>query len=81
MNIFIGQACCREVCYLCGKTGHFTHECPNQKAQIKVVLCAITSEERQVQVDKVRELDESSAKEEQPAEEAPLEEDFTEAQA
>ena len=31
-------------------------------------------------VDEVRELDESSAKEEQPAEKAPLEEDFTEAQ-
>ena len=39
----------------------------------------MTGEERQVWADKMRELDESSAKEEQPAKEAPLEEDFTEA--
>ena len=39
----------------------------------------MTGEERQVWADKVRELDESSAEEEQPAEEAPLEEDFTKA--
>ena len=39
----------------------------------------MTSEERQAWADEVRELDESSAEEEQPAEEAPLEEDFIEA--
>ena len=38
-------------------------------------------EERQAWVDEVRELDESSAKEKQPAKKAPLKEDFTEAQA
>ena len=81
MDIFIGQACCREVCYLYGKTGHFTYECPNQKAQIRAVLCAMTGEKRQAWVDEVRELNESSAEEEQPTEEAPLEEDFMEAQA
>ena len=64
MDIFIGQAHCREVYYLYGKTGHFTHKCPNQKAQIRAVLHAMTSEERQVWVDEVRELDESSTKEE-----------------
>ena len=36
-------------------------------------------EERQAQTDEVRELNENSAKEEQPAEEVPLEEDFMEA--
>ena len=41
----------------------------------------MTGEKRQVWADEVRELDESSAEEEQPAEEAPLEEDFMEAQA
>ena len=41
----------------------------------------MTGEERQVWVDEVRELNKSSAKEEQPTEEAPLKEDFTEAQA
>ena len=41
----------------------------------------MTSEERQVWADEVRELDESSAEEEQPTEKAPLEEDFTKAQA
>ena len=41
----------------------------------------MTNEKRQAWVDEVRELDESSTKEEQPAEEAPLEEDFMEAQA
>ena len=41
----------------------------------------MTSEERQAWADKVRKLDESSAEKEQPAEKAPLEEDFTEAQA
>ena len=41
----------------------------------------MTSEERQVWADKVRELDESSTKKEQPAEEAPLKEDFIKAQA
>ena len=40
----------------------------------------MTSKERQVWADKVRELDESSTKEEQPTEEAPLKEDFMEAQ-
>ena len=79
MDVFIGQAYCRGAYYLYGKTRHFTHECPNQKAQIKVVLRAMTSEERQAWVDKVRELDESSAEEEQPAKKTPLEEDFTEA--
>ena len=64
MDVSIGQACCRGVCYLCGKTGHFIHECSNQKAQIKAVLRAITGEERQAWADEVRELDESSAKEE-----------------
>ena len=79
MDVFIGQAHCREVCYLCSKTGHFVCKCPNQKAQIRAVLHIITGEERQVWVDKVRELDESSAEEEQPTEEAPLKENFMEA--
>ena len=39
----------------------------------------MTNEERQVWVDKVRELDKNSAKEKQPIEEALLKEDFTEA--
>ena len=81
MNVSIGQACCRGACYLCGKTVHFACECPNQKAQIRAVLHAMTNKERQAWVDEVRELDESSAKEKQPAEKAPLKEDFTEAQA
>ena len=80
MDISIGQAHHRGVCYLYGKTGHFVHECLNQKAQIRAVLHAMTGEERQVWADEVRELDESSAEEEQPAEEVPLEEDFMEAQ-
>ena len=80
MNVSIGQAHYKGACYLCGKTGHFACKCPNQKTQIKAVLYTMTSEERQVQVDKVRELDKSSAKEEQPAKEAPLKEDFMEAQ-
>ena len=41
----------------------------------------MTSEERQTWVNEVRELDKSSAKKEQPAEEAPLKEDFIKAQA
>ena len=41
----------------------------------------MTGEERQVWADKVRELNESSAKEEQPTEETLLKEDFTKAQA
>ena len=41
----------------------------------------MTDEKRQVWANKVRELDESSAREEQPAEEALLKEDFMEAQA
>ena len=40
----------------------------------------MTSKERQIWADKVRELDKSSAKEEQPTEKAPLKEDFIEAQ-
>ena len=80
MDVFIGQAHYRGACYLCGKTGHFACECPNQKAQIRAVLYAITNEERQAWVDEVRELDESSTEKEQPAEEAPLKEDFMEAQ-
>ena len=41
----------------------------------------MTGKERQAQIDEVRELDESSAEEKQPAEEALLKEDFMEAQA
>ena len=41
----------------------------------------MTGEERQVWVDKVRELDENSVKEKQSTKEAPLKEDFMEAQA
>ena len=41
----------------------------------------MTSEKRQAQADEVKELDKSSAEKEQPAEEAPLEEDFIKAQA
>ena len=81
IDVSIGQAHYRGACYLRGKTGHFICECPNQKTQIRAVLYAITGEERQVWMDEVRELDESSAEEEPPAEEAPFEEDFTEAQA
>ena len=80
IDISIGQAHHREACYLCGKTRHFAHECPNQKAQIRAVPYTMTGEEKQAWVDKVRELDESSAEEEQPAEETPLKEDFIEAQ-
>ena len=40
----------------------------------------MTGEERQVWVVEVRELDKSSAEEEQPTEEAPLKENFMEAQ-
>ena len=81
MDVSIGQAYRREACYLYGKTGYFVHKCPNQKAQIRAVLHAMTSKKRQVQADKMRKLDESSAEEEQSTEEAPLEEDFMEAQA
>ena len=38
----------------------------------------MTSEERQVQVDKVRELDKSSVEEKQPTKKASFEEDFVE---
>ena len=41
----------------------------------------MAGEERQMWADEVRELDESSAKEEKPIEKAPLEENFTKAQA
>ena len=41
----------------------------------------MTDEERQVWIDKVRKLDKSSVKKEQPAKKAPLKEDFVEAQA
>ena len=40
----------------------------------------MTGEKRQVWADKVRKLDESSIKEEQPTEKASLEEDFMKAQ-
>ena len=40
----------------------------------------MTDEEKQAWVDEMRELNESSAGEEQPTEKAPLEEDFIEAQ-
>ena len=79
IDIFIGQACCRGVYYLYSKTGHFACECPNQKEQIRAVSHTMTGEERQVWADKVRELDESSTEEEQPAKEAPLKKDFMEA--
>ena len=39
------------------------------------------NEEKQVWANEVKELNKSSAEEKQPAEEAPLEEDFMEAQA
>ena len=41
----------------------------------------MTGEERQVWADEVRELNESSAEEEQPTKKASLEEDFMKAQA
>ena len=75
----IRQACCRGACYSCGKTRHFAHKCPNQKAQIRAVLCAMTSKERQVWADKVRELDKSSAKKKQSTNEALLKENFVKA--
>ena len=81
MDVFIGQAYCKKVYYLYGKTRHFIYKCPNQKAQIRAVLYTITSEERQAWVDKVRKLDESSAKKEQPTKEASLKENFIKAQA
>ena len=40
----------------------------------------MTGKKRQVWVDEVRELNESSAEKEQPAKEAPFKEDFIEAQ-
>ena len=79
MDISIRQAYYREACYLYSKTEHFVYKCSNQKTQIRVVFCAIISEERQVWVDKVRELNKSSAREKQLAKEAPLKEDFVEA--
>ena len=81
MDVSIRQAHYRGACYLYSKTRHFACECPNQKAQIRAVLHTITGEEKQVWADEVRKLDESSAEEEQLTEEAPLEKDFTEAQA
>ena len=44
-----------------------------------MVFCAMTGEKRQVWADKVRELDENSAKEEQLTKKAPLKEDFVKA--
>ena len=79
MDVSIRQAYYKEVYYLCGKTRYFAHECPNQKVQIKVVLYIMTSEERQVWVDKVKDLNKSSTEEEQPTEESLLKEDFAEA--
>ena len=80
MDVSIGQAYYREACYLYSKTGHFACECFNQKAQIKAVLYTMTNKKKQIQVDKVRELNESSAEEKQPAKKAPFKEDFMEAQ-
>ena len=57
INVFIGQACYRGAYYLYGKTKHFAHKCPNQKAQIKAVFYAITGKKRQVWVNEMRELD------------------------
>ena len=79
MDVSIGQAHYKGACYLYGKTGHFAYECSNQKVQIRAVLHTMTSEERQVQANKVRELDESNAKEEQLVKEALLKVDFVEA--
>ena len=80
MDVSIGQAHHKGACYLYGKTRHFACECLNQKAQIRAVLHTMTGKKRQVQVDKMKELDESSAKKEQPAKETLLEEDFIKAQ-
>ena len=57
MDVSIGQAYHREVYYLYDKTKYFIYKCPNQKAQIKVVLHIMNGKEKQVQTDKVRELD------------------------
>ena len=46
MDISIRQACYRRAYYLYSKTGHFIYKCPNQKAQIRAVLYAITGEKR-----------------------------------
>ena len=46
MDVSIRQTHHRGACYLCGKTGHFVHECSNQKAQIRAVLHTMTGEER-----------------------------------
>ena len=78
MDIFIRQACHRGACYLYSKTRCFIYKCPNQKAQIRAVLYIITDKERQVWIDEMRKLDESSVKKEQPAKKAPLKEDFVE---
>ena len=79
MDVSIGQARRRKVCYLCGKTGHFAHKCSNQKAQIRAVLCAITGKERQVWADEVKKLNENNIRDKQPIKKAPLKEDFVEA--
>ena len=79
MDISIKQVCHREACYLYSKTGCFIYKCPNQKAQIRAVLYTITDKKRQVWADKVRKLDESNIRDEQPTEKAPLKENFTKA--
>ena len=80
IDVSIGQAHYRGACYLYDKTRHFTYKCSNQKTQIRTIFYIITSEKRQMQVDKMRELDKSSAEEKQPAKKALLKENFTKAQ-
>ena len=79
MDVSIRQAYYKEVCYLYSKTRHFAYKCLNQKIQIRAVFYTITSKEKQIQVDKVRELNKSSTKKKQSAKKALLEEDFAEA--
>ena len=79
MDISIRQACHRGAYYLYSKTEHFVYKYLNQKVQIRAVLYTMTSEERQVQVDKVRELDKSSTEKKQLAKKASLKKDFVEA--
>ena len=80
MNVSIRQAHHRGACYLYGKTRHFAREYPNQKAQIRTVLYAMTGKERQVWADEVRKLDESSAEKKQPTKKTLLKKDFVETQ-